>query len=207
MYEVQDKDIGFKWDIWEREFRGVVDKIRDEEWGNLDDNFRQMEEQEDGIFAEIKKHSDDIGSKMTNNKGKIVEVMVVENKTVNRPNGKDDSVVMVENVRETDQLNENKGDQGTDKNVSDANISNRYNKDDIMDILRTISSNIKELGNDIKGLNNDMKERNKKWEGDRRQLKENTEVELKQVSVCNDNMMKNSEEIINKVSDSYKRCV
>ena len=79
------------------------------------------------------------------------------------------------------------------------------NKDDIMDILQTISSNIKELGNDIKGLNNDMKERNEKWKLETDKLKENTEVGLKQVSVCNDNnMTKNSEEIINKVSDSYK---
>ena len=69
-----------------------------------------MEEQEEGIFAEIKKDSDDtiIGSEMTNNKGKIVEVIGVENKTVNRPNDNDDSVVVVEKGRETDQFNKNK---------------------------------------------------------------------------------------------------
>ena len=53
MGEVQDKV--FEWDIWEREFRGMVDKMTDEEWGNLDDNLTQMEEQEEGIFVEIKK--------------------------------------------------------------------------------------------------------------------------------------------------------
>ena len=47
-----------------------------------------MEEQEEGIFAEIKKLSED--------KGKIIEVIWVENKTVNRPNDNDDSVVVVE---------------------------------------------------------------------------------------------------------------
>ena len=40
-------------------------------------------------------------------------------------------MVVVKKGRETDQLNDNKGDQGTDKKVSDANISNRYNKNDI----------------------------------------------------------------------------
>ena len=45
-----------------------------------------MEKQEEGIFAETNKHSE-----MTNNKGKVVEVIVVENKAENRPND-DDSV-------------------------------------------------------------------------------------------------------------------
>ena len=61
MAEVQDNDIGFTWDKWEGEFRGIVDKMTDEEWGNLDDNLRRMEEQEEGIFTEIKKHSEDKG--------------------------------------------------------------------------------------------------------------------------------------------------
>ena len=43
-----------------------------------------MEEQEEGIFAEINKHNE-----ATNNKGKIVEMKVVENKTENRPNDND----------------------------------------------------------------------------------------------------------------------
>ena len=81
MGEVQGNDIGFAWDEWESEFRGVVGEMTDEEWGNLDNNLTRMEEQEEGIFAEIKKHSDDIDSKMTNDKGKIVEVIVVESKT------------------------------------------------------------------------------------------------------------------------------
>ena len=84
MGEVRDNDIGFTWDEWESEFRGVVGEMTDEEWGKLDDNLTWMEEQEEGIFAEIKKHSE-----MTNNKGKIVEAIVVENKTVNRPNDND----------------------------------------------------------------------------------------------------------------------
>ena len=75
MTQVNDKD--FAWDEWEGEFRGIVDKMTDEEWGNLDTNLTRMEEQEEGIFAEIKKHSED--------KDKIVEVIGVENKTGNRP--------------------------------------------------------------------------------------------------------------------------
>ena len=50
--------------------------IRDREWGNLDDRLTRMEEQEEGIFGEINKHSG-----MTNDKGKVVEVIGVENKT------------------------------------------------------------------------------------------------------------------------------
>ena len=69
--------------------------MTDEEWGILDDNLTRMEEQEEGIFAEIKKHSDDIGSKMTNSNGKIVEAIMVENKTGNRPNVKDDSKMCI----------------------------------------------------------------------------------------------------------------
>ena len=74
-----------QWDEWENEFREVVGEMTDEEWGNLDDRLTRMEEQEEGIFAEIRKHSDDIsiGSKMTNDKGKIVEITVAENKAVN----------------------------------------------------------------------------------------------------------------------------
>ena len=124
MAKIQENDIGFEWNEWESEFRGVVNKITDEEWGILDDNLTWMEEQEEGIFAEIKKHSDDIGSKITNNKGKIVEVMVVENKTVYRPNDRDDSViVMVENGRETDQSNKNIDDQVADNEVSNDDLS------------------------------------------------------------------------------------
>ena len=88
MAETQVNDIDFAWDEWEGEFRGIVDKMTDEEWGNLDDNLTRMEEQEEGIFAEIKKHSED--------KGKIVVVIGVDNKAVNRPNDKDDSVGVVE---------------------------------------------------------------------------------------------------------------
>ena len=72
MGELLENDIGFAWDEWESEFRGVVGEMSDEEWGKLDDNLTRMEEQEEGIFAEIKKHSE-----MTNNKGKVVEVIVV----------------------------------------------------------------------------------------------------------------------------------
>ena len=78
---IQSNDSDFAWDEWESEFRGVVGEMTDEEWGNLDDRLTRMEEQEEGIFAEINKHSE-----MTNVKGKIAEVTVVENKTVNRPN-------------------------------------------------------------------------------------------------------------------------
>ena len=75
MAEAQVNKIDFVWDEWEGEFRGIVGKMTDDEWCILDDNLRRMEEQEQAIFAEIKKHSDDtiIGSEMTNNKGKIVE--------------------------------------------------------------------------------------------------------------------------------------
>ena len=68
-------------------------EMTDEEWGNLDDRLTRMEVQEEGIFAEINKHSE-----MTNVKGKIVEVTGVENKTVNRPND-DDSVGVVKKER------------------------------------------------------------------------------------------------------------
>ena len=46
-----------------------MDRMTDDGWGNLDDNLRRVEEQEEGIFAEIKRHSEDtiIGSEMTNN--------------------------------------------------------------------------------------------------------------------------------------------
>ena len=62
MSKIQSNDIDFAWDEWESEFREVVGEMTDEEWGNLDDRLTRMEEQEEGIFAEIKKHSDDIGS-------------------------------------------------------------------------------------------------------------------------------------------------
>ena len=73
----------------------------------------RMEEQEEGIFAEIKKHSE-----MTNNKGKTVEVTVVENKTVNRPKVKDDSIMGVESGGEIDQFNEDQVDQVSGNEVS-----------------------------------------------------------------------------------------
>ena len=57
---------------WENEFRGVVGEMTNEEWGDLDDRLTRMEEQEEGIFAEMNKHSE-----MTNDKGKIVEITVV----------------------------------------------------------------------------------------------------------------------------------
>ena len=47
----QVNEIDFALDEWEGEFRGIVDKMMDEEWGNLDDNLTWMEEQEEGIFA------------------------------------------------------------------------------------------------------------------------------------------------------------
>ena len=95
MGEVQGNDMGFAWDEWESEFRGVVSEMTDEEWSNLDDRLTQMEEQEEGIFAEINKHSE-----MTNDKGKIVKVIVVENKTENRPSDNDESVGVVNTDRE-----------------------------------------------------------------------------------------------------------
>ena len=75
---IQSNDSDFE---WESEFRGVVGEMTHEEWGNLDDRLTRMEEQEEGIFAEINKHSE-----MPSDKGKIVEITVVENKTENRPN-------------------------------------------------------------------------------------------------------------------------
>ena len=84
MSKIQGNGIDFAWDEWENEFRGVVGEMTDEEWGNLDNRLTRMEEQEEGIFAEINKHSE-----MPNDKGKIVEITVVENKTENRPNAND----------------------------------------------------------------------------------------------------------------------
>ena len=59
MAKAQVNEIDFVWDEWEGEFREIVGKMTDDEWCKLDDNLRRMEEQEEGIFAEIKKHSDD----------------------------------------------------------------------------------------------------------------------------------------------------
>ena len=67
MAEAQVNDIGFAWDEWEYEFRSIMNRMTDDEWGNLDDNLRRMEEHEEGIFTEIKKHSED--------KGEIVEAV------------------------------------------------------------------------------------------------------------------------------------
>ena len=56
------------------------------------------------------RHSDDIsiGSKMTNDKGKIGEEIVVENKAENRPSDNDESVVVVNKGKKTNQFQENK---------------------------------------------------------------------------------------------------
>ena len=160
MTDVQE-NIGFTWDEWESEFRGVVDKMTDEEWGNLDDNLTRMEEQEEGIFAEIKKHSDDIGSQMTNDKSKIVEVIVVENKTVNRPNDKDNSVMGVGNGRGTNQFHENKVDQVADNKVNNDDMSESDCKMSVMDMLRIIKKRVEEMGELI---NKWFDEREEKWD-------------------------------------------
>ena len=47
----------------------------------------------------------------------------VENKTVNRPNDNDDSVVVVEKGRETDQFNKKKDDQVVDNKVKNDDMS------------------------------------------------------------------------------------
>ena len=73
----------------------------------------------------------------------------VENKTVNRPN---DSVVGVEKGRETDQSNENKGDQGTDNEVSNDDMS-EFDKN-VMNFLQTMFDN----------MNKRFDEMDKKWD-------------------------------------------
>ena len=128
---------------------------------------------------------------MTNNKGKIVEVIGVENKTVYRPNDNGDSVVVVEKGRETDQFNKNEDDQVA------------YSKDDIMDMLRTICREVNELKNGTKGQ---LDEIDKKWgkllrKPETDQLKENTEVELKQVS-GGSNISNYNDTVENGVSES-----
>ena len=50
----QVNEIDFAWDEWEGEFRGIVDKMTDEEWGNLDDNLTRMEEQEEEYLPKLK---------------------------------------------------------------------------------------------------------------------------------------------------------
>ena len=45
----QVNEIDFVWVEWEGELRGIVDRMTDEEWGNLDDNLRRVEEQEEYI--------------------------------------------------------------------------------------------------------------------------------------------------------------
>ena len=156
---IQSNDMGFAWDEWESEFRGVVGEMTDEEWGNLDDRLTRMEEQEEGIFAEINKHSE-----VTNDKGKIVEVTVVENKAVNKPNDNDDSVGVVEKER---------------------------SGEDVMNLLKTIYDNMNKgfemMNKHFDNMNKRFDERDKIWDKILRKpetdkLKENTEVESKQVS-------------------------
>ena len=40
MTEVHVTEIGFSWEEWENEFRGIVNRITDDEWCELDDNLR-----------------------------------------------------------------------------------------------------------------------------------------------------------------------
>ena len=127
---IQNNDSDFEWDEWENEFRGVVGEMTDEEWGKLDSRLTQMEEQEEGIFAEINKHSE-----TTNNKGKIAEVIGVENKAVNRPSDNDESVGVVNTDREIDQVNKNKVDQVTDNEVSNKEMSESDYKTQMMNMM------------------------------------------------------------------------
>ena len=68
MAEAQETERGFSWEAWEDEFRSIGNRMTDDEWRRLDDNLRQMEEQEMGIFAEMKKHSE---GTMNDNKNEV----------------------------------------------------------------------------------------------------------------------------------------
>ena len=116
-----------------------------------------------------------IDSEVTNNKGKIVEVIVVENKTVNRPNVKDDNIMGAESGGETNQFNRNKVDQ-----VAGNEVSN----DMVIFMLKEIHQSLVKQNAMLDGMINDMKERNENGKLETDKLKENTEVESKQVSVC-----------------------
>ena len=152
MAKIQENDSGFVWKEWESEFKGVVGEMTDEEWGMLHDSLTQMEEQEEGIFAEIKKHSDDIDSEVTSNKGKTIEITVVENKTENRPNDNDSVGVEEKEYTEYDLFN-------------------------LLNELQTV------MDKGFDRINKRFDERDKKWEGDRYQLKESTEVELSLIHI------------------------
>ena len=40
MAKAQVNEIDFSWEEWEDEFRGIVDRMSDDEWCKLDDNLR-----------------------------------------------------------------------------------------------------------------------------------------------------------------------
>ena len=122
---------------------------------------------------------------------------------------------MIENGRETDQLNENEDDQVADNKVINDDMSESDYKMHIMNIIKTTMDDImhnmnkrfkereelmnkgfdelntilderKELiGKGFNKIKDVLNKQDEKWKGDRCQLKENTEVESKQVSGSN----------------------
>ena len=85
----------------------------------------------------------------------------VENKTVNRPNDNDDSVVVVEKGRETDQFNKNKTDQVADNKVSDDNMSESDYKMHMMNLIKTTMEDIMHnMNKRFEELNTILDERN-----------------------------------------------
>ena len=142
----------------------------------LHDSLTQMEEQEEGIFAEIKKHSDDIDSEGTSNKGKIAEVTVVENK--------DDPVADNKVGLSNDEI-----DVSESVVISGVQCNSQFEKD-FMSLL------VQEFAK----LHVKFDKQEEKWKREAEKLKESTEAELTQVS--GNNVFDNSEEIINQVSDN-----
>ena len=135
---------------------------------------RDREEQEEGIFTEIKKHSE-----MTNNKGKIVEMKGVENKTVNRPNDRDDSViVVVGNGRGTDQFQENKVDQVADNKVGLSNDEIEVSESVVIGGVQCNSKFEKDLMSMLVKQFDELKtkwnKQDEKWRLETDKLKENT---------------------------------
>ena len=106
---------------------------------------------------------------------------------------------MVNTDREIDQVNKNKqDDQVAGKEVSNDMVN--FMLKEIYQSLVKQNAMLDDMISDVKGFNNDMKKQNEEWRLETDKLKENTEGELKQVS--DNNVVNDSERIINQVSDN-----
>ena len=141
---------------------------------------------------------------MPSNKGKIVEAIVVDNKTVDRPNDNDSVGVEEKEYTVYDLFNLlNELNAKMDRNFDMTNkwLEERAEMmDKQLEKMDKQNAMLDDMISDVKGFNNKLEKQNEEWRRDRYQIKKNTEVELIQVS--GDNAFDNSEEIINQVSDN-----